>query len=99
MRDSGTLLVRKTLGAEQLRLHTRLTSQKGTWIAKTPIPVQTLESREIRLEGRDRDLLLKLMRKILCWLPENRPSAEDLYNDGFIYQFVEYVTKLEEATS
>lgn len=99
MLDSGILLVRNTLRAEQLSLYTELMSQKGTWIAKTPIPSQTLETREIRLEGRDRELLLKLMRKILCWLPEDRPSAEDLYNDGFIYQFVEYVTKLEEATS
>ena len=95
---SGILLVRNTLGVQQLSSYTELTSQKGNWIAKTPIPSQTLESCEIRLEGRDRDLLLKLMRKILCWLPEDRPSAEDLYNDGFIYQFVEHMTKLDEAT-
>lgn len=37
------------------------------------------------------------MRKILCWLPEDRPSAEDLYNDGFMYQFVEYVMEFEES--
>lgn len=91
--------MRNTVGSGRLSSYTELTRQKGTWIAKTPILSQTLESREIRLEGRDRDLLLKLMRRILCWLPENRPSAEDLYNDGFINQYVEYVTKLEEATS
>lgn len=95
---SGILLVRNTLGVQQLSWYTELTSQKGNWIAKTPIPSQTLESREIRLEGRDRELLLRLMRKILCWLPEDRPSAEDLYNDGFIYQFVEYLTTLGEAS-
>ncbi|TIA38477.1 protein kinase [Aureobasidium pullulans] len=80
-------------------LYTELTRKnKGTWIAETPIPSQTLESREIRLQGRDQELLLGLMRKILCWLPEDRPSAEDLYNDGFIYQFVEYVMELEESS-
>ncbi|THY58805.1 protein kinase [Aureobasidium pullulans] len=76
----------------------RYWGSSGTWIAETPIPSQTLESREIRLQGRDQELLLGLMRKILCWLPEDRPSAEDLYNDGFIYQFVEYVMELEESS-
>ena len=47
-------------------LYTELTREKGTWIAETPIPSQTLESREIRLQGRDQELLLGLMRKILC---------------------------------
>lgn len=79
-------------------LHRINQRKKGTWIAETPIPSQTLESREIRLQGRDQELLLGLMRKILCWLPEDRPSAEDLYNDGFIYQFVEYVMELEESS-
>ncbi|KAI4746335.1 protein kinase [Aureobasidium sp. EXF-12298] len=67
------------------------------WIAKTPIPSQTLESREIRLHGKDQELLLILMRKILCWLPEDRLSAEDLYNDDFICQYVEYVMGLAKS--
>ncbi|KAI6857506.1 protein kinase [Hortaea werneckii] len=61
---------------------------EGTWIAATPIPEQTLETREMRLSGEDRDLLLALVRKILRWLPEERPSAEDLYEDEFILQFM-----------
>ncbi|KAL1587940.1 hypothetical protein WHR41_03408 [Cladosporium halotolerans] len=60
---------------------------EGCWIAATPIPDQTLESREMRLKGRDRELLLALMRKILRWLPEERPSAEDLFEDAFVIQF------------
>ncbi|KAK5999532.1 hypothetical protein QM012_005385 [Aureobasidium pullulans] len=63
----------------------------GNWIAKTPIPDQTLEDRETRLQGRDKELLLALMRKILCWPPEDRPSAEDLYTDPFLRQWVDYV--------
>ncbi|KAH7329486.1 kinase-like domain-containing protein [Stachybotrys elegans] len=58
----------------------------GNWIAATPIPDQSLESREIRLEGRDKELLLRLARKILRWLPEDRPSAEDLFEDQFVVQ-------------
>ncbi|RMY25836.1 hypothetical protein D0866_11004 [Hortaea werneckii] len=61
---------------------------EGNWIAATPIPEQTLETREMRLTGKDRDLLLALVRKILKWLPEERPSAEDLYEDEFILQFM-----------
>ncbi|KAI7264374.1 protein kinase [Hortaea werneckii] len=61
---------------------------EGTWIAATPTPEQTLETREMRLTGEDRDLLLALVRKILRWLPEERPSAEDLYEDDFILQFM-----------
>jgi hypothetical protein len=38
-----------------------------------------------------------LMRKILCWLPEDRLSAEDLYNDDFICQYVEYVMGLAKS--
>jgi hypothetical protein len=59
---------------------------KGNWIAATPIPDQTLEMRERRLKGQDQDLLLTLVRKILRWLPEDRPSAEDLFEDEFLVQ-------------
>lgn len=42
----------------------------------------------MRLKGKDRDLLLALVRKILKWLPEERPSAQDLFGDDFIVQFM-----------
>ncbi|MCJ1255267.1 hypothetical protein MMC24_003083 [Lignoscripta atroalba] len=58
----------------------------GNWIAATPIPDQTLEMREKRLVGKDKELLLALARKILRWLPEERPSAEDLFEDEFLNQ-------------
>ncbi|KAI6830817.1 protein kinase [Hortaea werneckii] len=61
---------------------------EGNWIAATSIPDQTLETREMRLTGDDRDLLLALVRKILRWLPEERPSAGGLYEDEFILQFM-----------
>lgn len=64
------------------------TKISGNWIAPTPIPEQTLETREMRLKGKDRDLLLALIRKILRWLPEERPSAQDLFEDDFIVQFM-----------
>ncbi|KAI6842827.1 hypothetical protein KC332_g3997 [Hortaea werneckii] len=69
----------------------RYWDSEGNWIAATQIPNQTLETREMRLTGDDRDLLLALVRKILRWLPEERPSAEDLYQDKFVLQFMEEV--------
>ena len=60
---------------------------KGNWIAATPIPDQTLESRETRLQGSDKKLLLVLVRKILRWLPDERPCAEELIEeDEFLNQ-------------
>jgi len=58
----------------------------GRWIAATPLPNQTLESRETRLAGKDKELLLQFTRKILRWLPEERPTAEELLEDEFLTQ-------------
>lgn len=58
----------------------------GNWIAQTPIPNQSLETRDKHFSGEDGQLLLQFMRKIVRWLPEERPTAEDLYKDAFIYQ-------------
>jgi hypothetical protein len=57
---------------------------KGNWITSTPIPRQTLETREKRLTGKEQDLLLALIRKVLRWLPEERPSTEDLIANEFL---------------
>jgi hypothetical protein len=62
----------------------------GNWIASTPIPEQSLESRETRLEGRDQEILLAFARKVLRWLPEERSSAGELLaqDDEFLTQFM-----------
>ncbi|KAI1843698.1 hypothetical protein JX266_010144 [Neoarthrinium moseri] len=59
---------------------------EGNWIAATSIPEQSFEMRERRLKGKDQELLLAFVRKILCWLPEDRPSAEDIFEDEFLVQ-------------
>lgn len=62
----------------------------GNWIAATPIPDQTLESRKTRLEGNDKKLLVALARKMLRWLPEERPCAETIIEeDEFLNQIHE----------
>ncbi|KAJ4313429.1 hypothetical protein N0V84_009408 [Fusarium piperis] len=57
---------------------------EGNWIASTPIPDQSLESRETKLEGEEKQQLLVFVRKVLCWLPEDRKSAHQLYDDVFL---------------
>lgn len=47
-------------------------------------PNQSLESREKQFKGEEKELLLAFVRKIMCWLPEDRPTAEDLFDDSFL---------------
>ena len=87
---TGTLKVSKTCtGDTRIDVSTGMNSLtiKGNWIASTPIPHQTLETREKCLEGKDKELLLGLSCKILRWLPEDRPSAEELFEDEFLIQW------------
>lgn len=71
-----------------------LLTASGNWIASTPIPDQSLESRETKLEGQEKQQLLAFVRKVLCWLPEDRKSADQLYDDAFLTNY-----KLRAATS
>ncbi|KAL8243911.1 hypothetical protein R6Q59_010169 [Mikania micrantha] len=64
-----------------------LLTARGNWTATTEIPDQALETCVTRLRGKDKELLIALVRKILRWLPEERPSAEDLFNDEFLNQY------------
>ncbi|EEP79335.1 predicted protein [Uncinocarpus reesii 1704] len=52
--------------------------EDGNWKSSFPIPTQTLESREVQLEGKNKELFLHFMRKMLCWLPEERATASQL---------------------
>ncbi|EEH08477.1 protein kinase [Histoplasma capsulatum G186AR] len=59
---------------------------EGQWIAATPIPEQSLDTREWRLEGEDHRLLLDFLSKIFRWLPEERASAQELTSHPFLMQ-------------
>ncbi|EZF44576.1 hypothetical protein H112_02179 [Trichophyton rubrum D6] len=47
---------------------------------------QSLEMRELRFSGEDRGLYLGFLRRVLRWLPEERPTAEELAYDDFLMQ-------------
>lgn len=51
-----------------------------------PIPEQSLEMRFGQYDGEDKELFLNVLRIILCWLPDERPTAEELAYDDFLMQ-------------
>jgi hypothetical protein len=53
----------------------------GNWRGRAEIPTQTLEEREIRLEGDNKASFLGFLRKTLQWRPEDRSAAEELLAD------------------
>ncbi|PGH00692.1 hypothetical protein GX51_05678 [Blastomyces parvus] len=52
--------------------------QGSNWKGSVPIPDQSFETREWRLKDGDRTLFLNFLRRTLRWMPEERPSAEEL---------------------
>ncbi|KAM5501700.1 hypothetical protein McanMca71_005162 [Microsporum canis] len=54
--------------------------ENGNWKLSHayPIPQQTLESREIQLNGDEKKLFLDFIRKMLQWMPEDRANAQQL---------------------
>ncbi|KOS37274.1 hypothetical protein ACN38_g11932 [Penicillium nordicum] len=59
---------------------------QGNWKGSIPIPTQSLETREQQFLGEDKELFLNFLRRILRWLPEERPTAEELAYDDFLMQ-------------
>ncbi|KAF2456099.1 protein kinase [Lineolata rhizophorae] len=59
---------------------------QGNWKGSIPIPDQSFEIRERWLSDEDRNLFLRFMRRIVRWMPEDRPTAEELAYDDFLMQ-------------
>ncbi|KAJ5105986.1 kinase domain-containing protein, partial [Penicillium alfredii] len=47
---------------------------------------KSLEIRERQFWGENKELFLTFLRRIFRWLPEERPTAEELVYDGFLMQ-------------
>ncbi|KAJ1706752.1 srpk [Aspergillus flavus] len=58
--------------------------ENGNWRGSVSIHGQSLELREKQLDGEEKEQFLRLMRKMLAWPPEERPSAEELLYDEWI---------------
>ena len=60
----------------------------GDWKGSIPIPEQSLETRELQFSWQDKELFLHFLRRVFRWLPEERPTAEELAYDEFLMQAV-----------
>ncbi|OJJ42004.1 hypothetical protein ASPZODRAFT_137574 [Penicilliopsis zonata CBS 506.65] len=58
--------------------------ENGNWKGAVPIPDYDLHTLEERLEGDEKDDFLRFLRRMLCWLPEERASAKDLLFDPWL---------------
>lgn len=60
--------------------------RSGNWTGSIRIPEQSFGLRELQLSGEDKVPFLKFLRRIFRWLPEERPTAEELVYDDFLMQ-------------
>ncbi|OJD10766.1 CMGC/SRPK protein kinase [Emergomyces pasteurianus Ep9510] len=58
--------------------------ENGKWKNLTPIPDITLESLAVDIQGEDKKGFLSFLRKILRWVPEERPTAGELVYDEWV---------------
>lgn len=49
-----------------------------------PIPTNSLELTEQGLQGEEKRLFLRFIRKMLQWKPEDREPLEDVYMDEWL---------------
>lgn len=56
----------------------------GTWKGPVPIPDISLEVAEQRLQGKEKEVFLNFIRKMLRWKPEDRTNCNDTYVDEWL---------------
>ncbi|KAL4915211.1 kinase-like domain-containing protein [Aspergillus aurantiobrunneus] len=61
-------------------------SERSKWRDAAPIPASNLSAREERLQGDGKDDFLRFLRRMLCWIPEERATAKELLFDPWLMQ-------------
>ncbi|TGO57407.1 hypothetical protein BOTNAR_0202g00110 [Botryotinia narcissicola] len=62
----------------------------GKWIAEVPIPQgMNLEKSEMRLESKNKEVFLQMMRGMLQWRPEDRKTAKQMLEEPWINRMIE----------
>ncbi|PGG98713.1 CMGC/SRPK protein kinase [Polytolypa hystricis UAMH7299] len=59
-------------------------NEDGSWKGVVPLPDITLEKLAENVTGEDKDGFLQLFRRMLHWLPEERPTGEELIFDSWL---------------
>ncbi|KAJ5729144.1 uncharacterized protein N7483_003652 [Penicillium malachiteum] len=70
----------------------------GNWKGSIPIPEQSFEMRAQRYHGDNKELFVQFPKRIMCWLPEARPSAEKLAYDEFLMQPIQTRTRSSHSS-
>ncbi|KAI2001393.1 hypothetical protein LOY97_006509 [Ophidiomyces ophidiicola] len=60
--------------------------ENGTWRGAAPIPTYSLEDLAEKIGGEDRNGFLSFFRRTLRWLPEERPTTEELTSDPWLME-------------
>ncbi|KAL4934867.1 hypothetical protein BDV06DRAFT_217829 [Aspergillus oleicola] len=58
--------------------------ENGHWKGAAPLPDYNLEALEERLKGDEKNNFLRFLRRMLCWLPEERATAKELLFDPWL---------------
>ncbi|KKZ60029.1 hypothetical protein EMCG_05211 [[Emmonsia] crescens] len=61
-----------------------LWDENGKWKDAVSIPDLTLEKLAADIKGKDKEGFLRFLRRILRWLPEDRPTTEELVYDPWL---------------
>jgi hypothetical protein len=66
-----------------------MTTFTGKWKQDIEVPREVrLETSEEFLEGRNKEMFLAFMRKMLQWRPEDRKTAKELLQDPWLNDHV-----------
>ncbi|TGO28436.1 hypothetical protein BPAE_0027g00030 [Botrytis paeoniae] len=66
---------------EEFKIYQQL-GNIGKWIAEVPIPQgMNLEKSEMRLEGKNQEVFLQIMRGMLQWRPKDRKTAKQMLEE------------------
>ncbi|KAI1920683.1 hypothetical protein LOZ12_005618 [Ophidiomyces ophidiicola] len=58
--------------------------EQGKWKGPAPIPTHSLEELADKIKGEDKEGFLRFLRRILKWLPEERPKANEILYDPWL---------------
>ena len=58
----------------------------GNWIHEVPIPDLDMSTLEVRLSGKDKEEFLRFMRRLITWVPEERPTAVEVVYDDWMME-------------
>lgn len=56
----------------------------GSWNNEVPIPEVSLEQLASDIKGEDQEEFLRFFRRMLRWIPEERPTCEELIFDPWL---------------